>query len=163
MAKEAAPAEVSAGATIMILTKSGYQVASAGGNGFTCVVLYDWPGTLAPTCYDAEGSRTLLVADLYAERLRARGLPEPEVKRQIDDGFTNGRFKAPQRPGIVYMLSARNRVYDPDADKVIAVSGHLMFYAPFATAATIGTGNGAPRIVNPGKPYTLLLVAPQRF
>jgi len=160
-AREAAPADVSSRATIMVLKKDGYEVAVAGSNGFTCAVLHDWPDTLAPTCYDAEGSRTLLVADLFAERLRARGVSQREVTQQVDDAFASGRLKAPQRPGIVYMLSPRNRVYDPDTDKVIAVSGHLMFYAPYATAETVGTGKGAPHVVNPGKPYTLMLVVPR--
>jgi hypothetical protein len=161
LAKEAAPPEVSGRATIMVLTKHGYEVAAAGSNGFTCLVLHEGPDTLEPTCYDAEGSRTLLKADLFAERLRARGLSEADVRQQIDDGFTAGTFKAPQKPGIVYMLSPRNRVYDADTGTVIAVAGHLMFYAPYATQETIGAGKGAPHVVNPGKPYTVLIVSPR--
>src|SRR4051812_7769112 len=49
-AREAAPADVSSRATIMVLANDGYKVAVAGSNGFTCAVLHDWPDTLAPTC-----------------------------------------------------------------------------------------------------------------
>jgi hypothetical protein len=161
LAKEAAPAEVSEGATIMVLGKRGYEVAVKGSNGFTCLVLRERFDTVEPECYDAEGSRTTLKADLYREELRAQGVAEEKIKRAVARGYKTGRFKAPAKPGIVYMLSPHNRVFDPEAGKVISFPGHLMFYAPYATASTVGSGKGAPYIVNPGEPTALLIVVPQ--
>jgi len=37
-----------------------------------------------------------------------------------------------------------------------------MFYAPYATAKTVGSGGGAPYIVHPGKPDALLIVVPAK-
>jgi hypothetical protein len=38
-----------------------------------------------------------------------------------------------------------------------------MFYAPYATERTIGSGEGAPYIVHPGKPDALMIVVPARL
>jgi hypothetical protein len=161
LARSAAPAEVSDHATIMVLGKNGYETAERGTNGFTCLVLRQHLDTLEPQCYDAEGTRTTLRADLFIEEQRAKGVAEDAIEKAVAAGYKGGRFKAPAKPGIVYMLSPHTRVYDPDQKKVIAVSGHLMFYAPYATAQTVGSGKGAPYIANPGKPNALMIVVPR--
>jgi hypothetical protein len=161
LAKAAAPSDVADHATIMILGKKGYETVVHGTNGFTCLVLRERADTLEPECYDAEGSRTTLKVDLYLEERRAQGIAEEQIKAEIERGYTSGKFKAPSKPGIVYMLSPYNRVFDPDQSKVIAFPGHLMFYAPYATAETVGKGEGAPYIVSPGKPNALLIVVPK--
>lgn len=161
LAKEAAPPDVSDKATIMVLGADGYTVASKGSNGFTCLVFHERPDSLEPTCYDAEGSRTLLKADLFADTLRRRGKSPTEVTREVDAAFASGRLKAPQHPGLIYMLSPHNRVFEPDENKVIPVPGHLMFYAPYATEQTVGTGKGAPHVVNAGKANALMIVVPR--
>ena len=71
-----------------------------------------------------------------------------------------GRFTAPRKPGLVYMLSPHNYVFDPERRQIIHFPGHLMFYAPYATARDVGTGPGAPYIVAPGTPHALLIVVP---
>jgi hypothetical protein len=161
LAKSAAPADISDHATLMVLGKNGYETAVSGSNGFTCLVLRQRLDTLEPECYDAEGSRTTLHADLFIEEQRAKGVAEDVIEKAVDAGYQSGRFKAPAKSGIVYMLSPHTRVYDPELKKVIAVSGHLMFYAPYATAQTVGSGKGAPYIANPGKPSALMIVVPR--
>jgi hypothetical protein len=66
-----------------------------------------------PHCYDAEGSATTLQAKLYREELRTAGIPEDEIQRKLDDGYKVGIFKAPRKPGIVYMISTHTRAYVP--------------------------------------------------
>src|SRR4051812_33283041 len=73
LARSAAPPEVVEHATIMVLGKKGYEVAVKGSNGFTCLVLRERLDTVEPECYDAEGSRTTLQADLFIEEQRAKG------------------------------------------------------------------------------------------
>lgn len=157
---EAGPADVVAGATIYILTKSGYEKTREGTNGFSCLVLREHPDTLEPECYDAEGSATTLHADLYLEKERSKARDDDAIRKEIAAGYKSGKFKAPSKPGIVYMLSPHNRVFDPESNQVINFPGHLMFYAPYATAKTVGSGKGAPYIVSPGEPTALLIVVP---
>src|SRR5713226_4925605 len=47
LARSAAPENVSARATVRILTSAGYKVAAQGDNGFVCIVMRGWAG--APT------------------------------------------------------------------------------------------------------------------
>jgi len=159
---EAAPADVVAGATIYILKTTGYEKTRSGTNGFSCLVLRERPDTLEPECYDAEGSATTLQTDLYLERERAKGRSDEAIRKDIAAGYKSGKFKAPRKPGIVYMLSPHNRVFDPESKQVINFPGHLMFYAPYATAKTVGSGPGAPYIVSPGEPTALLIVVPAK-
>src|SRR5260370_3709354 len=76
LARSAAPANISDRATIKVLTKSGYQVAHEGDNGFVCMVMRGWsaptytPAQLpdlvydttvhAPICFNLPPSRTVL-------------------------------------------------------------------------------------------------------
>jgi hypothetical protein len=158
--ESAAPPDVVKNATIYVLQSKGYVKHRQGSNGFSCLVLRERPDTVEPECYDAEGSATLLAADLYLEAERAKGRADETIKAEIEKGFKTGRFKAPRKPGIVYMLSPSNRVYDPESKQVISFPGHLMFYAPYATAKDVGSGPGAPYLVNPGKASTLMIVVP---
>lgn len=63
LAKSAAPQKISAGATIKILTASGYKTAAQGNNGFTCMVMRGWS---APT-FTPPPERDLV----YDSKLRA--------------------------------------------------------------------------------------------
>jgi hypothetical protein len=117
---------------------------------------------MEPECYDREGSRTTFLVRSFVEQQRAKGVSEDKIEQQIEAGYKSGKFKAPAKPGIVYMLSDSNYVFDPESKKVIHFPGHLMFYAPYATKETVGSGSGAPYIVNPGKPDALLIVVPAK-
>ena len=160
LAAEAAPADVTDHATIMVLGKGGYTVAIPGNNGFTCLVVRERVDTVEPQCLDATGSRTLLKAHLYREQQRSKDVAEDAIKADVESGFKSGRFHAPDRPGLIYMLSPHTIVYDEDSKKLIKASGHLMFYAPYATAKTVGTGKGAPFLANPGTPFAYMIVVP---
>ena len=160
IAKSAAPKEISDHADIYVLGKSGYELAEKGSNGFRCAVERERVDTMEPECYDRVGSDTTFKVRLFVEQQRAKGVSEEAIGKAVEAGYNSGRFKAPAKPGIVYMLSDSNFVFDPDTKQVIHFPGHLMFYAPYATAETVGSGKGAPYIVHPGKPDALLIVVP---
>jgi hypothetical protein len=122
--KSAAPKEVSEGADIFILSKTGYELAVKGSNGFSCVIERETPDTMEPECYDAEGTRTTLRATMFIEEQRAKGASEQEIERTVKQGYKAGKFRAPSKPGIVYMLSEDNYVLDPEAGKIIHFPGH---------------------------------------
>jgi hypothetical protein len=162
LAMSAAPAEISRHATILVLLSTGYAVARAGTNGFTCLVERQYLETLEPSCYDAEGNATTLQARLYREELRVAGMSEAEIESRISDRYKAGIFKAPGKPGLVYMLSAHNRVYNDRTKKIIHAPPHLMFYAPYATQKDFGefVGPHVPYVVLEGRPDAYLIVNP---
>src|SRR5277367_6053542 len=77
LAESAAPAEVSSKATVYILGPKGYEKVREGANGFSCLTERSFKGTTqtssAPACFDAEGSRSIMLAYLRREELRAEG------------------------------------------------------------------------------------------
>jgi hypothetical protein len=157
---ESAGPPVAAGAAIYVLGTRGYTRAREGRNGFTCLVSRERPDTLEPECFDGEGTATVVPVRMFVEEERARGTEEGRIKALVEEGYKSGRFKAPGKPGLVYMLSDHNYVFDPERQAVIRFPGHLMFYAPYATQKDVGTGPGAPYIVAPGTPHALMIVVP---
>lgn len=162
IARLAAPKDVSDHANVYVIGKEGYELAIRGDNGFACLIEREQPNTMEPECYDAEGSNTTFKVRVFVEQQRASGVSEHKIGRAIDAGYKSGRFKPPSKPGIVYMLSDSNYVLNPETGKIIHFPGHLMFYAPYATEKTVGSGEGAPYIVHPGKPDALIIVVPAK-
>jgi hypothetical protein len=171
LAMSAAPAEISSEATIYVLGARGFERARAGRNGFSCLVdrtVQNGIGkSLEPKCFDAEGTRTLLPVSLRTEALRAAGRSEPEIEAEISAGYKSGRFRAPRKPGLIYMMSPYNVLArGPNNTDFGHVAGHLMFYAPYMTLRDLGyrsaTKGTLPILADPGTPYTMMIVVPRR-
>jgi hypothetical protein len=156
----AAGPPVADGATVYVLGAQGYEVARQGTNGFSCIIERVPETTMAPMCYDAEGSATTLQVTLFLESEKAKGTAWKQIVNDINEGYKSGRFKAPQKPGVTYMLSAYNWVPDPKTKAPIHFPGHVMFYAPYAKAANVGTGPGAPDLTDPGEPDNMMVIVP---
>lgn len=164
LAQSAAPTEITTKATTYVLERSGYVKVREGTNGFSCFVDRQTPYNSEPTCFDAEGSATTLPTRLFAEEQRAQGKSEEEIRAAIAEGYKSGRFRAPQKPGIVYMLSDQIYLLDPDTNKIIHVPPHLMFYSPYATDKDIGSpphGVNMPHLIRAGQPDAYIIVLPR--
>jgi hypothetical protein len=168
LAESAAPAEVSSKATIYILGPKGDEKAREGTNGFSCFVgrhfVKPTETTVEPACFDAEGSRTILLVYLHSEELRSSGKSEADIKKDVADGYKDGRYKYPSKPGFLYMMSSENRL-GPTPDKGTAsFPPHLMFYAPYMTTEDMGF-DSAPQLeylgmTHPGAGDNLIVVVP---
>ena len=170
LALSAAPTEVSSKAAVYILGPKGYEKIREGTNGFSCLIERSFRGTTqtssAPACFDAEGSRTIMLAYLRREELRAQGKSEAEIKDDVAKGYEDGRFKAPG-PGFLYMMSSENYVYNSESKKSGFVPPHLMFYAPYKTAKDVGYESVSPTMVpyltgSGVGPESLLVVAAEK-
>jgi hypothetical protein len=163
LAESAAPPEISGKATVYVLERTGYEKVRDGSNGFTCFVDRQNPLNLEPTCFDSEGSATTLQSRLFAEQQRAAGKTEEQITAEIERGYKSGKFKAPQKPGIVYMMSDRGFLLNPATHQLVSLPPHLMFYAPYATEKEIGSPpavKGMPRLIREGKPDAVMIVIP---
>lgn len=165
LAESAAPAEISGPATVYLLERTGYVKVREGTNGFTCFVDRQSPVNLEPTCFDAEGSASTLLSRLYAEEQRAKGKSEEQIKSEIDAGYKSGKFHAPQKPGIVYMMSEKGYLLVPGTNRLVQIPPHLMFYAPYATDKDIGSPPPAanmPHLIRAGQPDAVVIVIPRQ-
>lgn len=164
IALSACPEGVAANATVYVLGSKGYEIARQGTNGASALVGRHFVNpdetTVEPMCFSPEGSKTLLQAELYGEELRSRGTAEAEIKADIAQGYTEGRFKAPGRPGVLYMLSSDNRLGPTRDHGTVHFPPHFMFFAPYVTAEDLGYQSVAPFVVNPGKPDAMIVVVP---
>ena len=142
LAESAAPAEVSSKATVYVLGPKGYEKAREGTNGFSCLVTRHFvkpaETTIEPQCFDAEGSRTLLLVYMHGEELRTSGKSEAEIKADVASGYKEGRYQYPSKPGFLYMMSSENRLSAITDQSTGIFPPHLMFYAPNMTTQDIG-------------------------
>ena len=164
LALSAAPEHLRAGAAVWVFERDGFVKARDSSNGFTCIVNRDHPLSRKPTCYDAEGTATILPKVLRFGELLARGTPLPKIQSEIEEGFRTGKYIAPRRPGVAYMLSNGNRDFDPRSGKVSSFPPHVMFYAPNLTNEDIGSKgdgrNGLPFIAYPGPHAFIIMLVP---
>jgi hypothetical protein len=164
IALSAGPAGVRDKATVYVLGPKGYEKVREGTNSVSCLVgrsfVKPTETTVEPMCYDPEGSQTLLLVYLYREELRAKGTSEAEIKTDIANGYKDGRFKAPSKPGVLYMLSIDNRLGPTPDGGTVHIPGHFMFFAPYMTGKDLGYDSVAPFLVNAGKPDAMMVVFP---
>ncbi|MGB6385470.1 MAG: hypothetical protein WBE45_22105 [Terriglobales bacterium] len=169
LAESAAPAEVSSKATVYILGPKGDEKIREGTNGFSCYVgrhfVKPTETTVEPECFDAEGSGTILLAYLHSEELRSSGKSEADIKADAANGYKEGRFKYPSKPGFLYMMSSENRLGPTSDNGTASFPPHLMFYAPYMTTKDIGF-DSQPKLnylgmTNPGAGDNLIIVLPK--
>jgi hypothetical protein len=134
-----------------------------GTNGFPCFVDRQTPLNQEPTCFDAEGSSSTLPTRFFAEEQRGKGKSEDEIRAAIAEGYKSGKFHAPAKPGIVYMMSDQGYIYVESIKKIVHLPEHLMFYAPYATEKDLGSPPAAinmPRLIRAGEPDAVMIVIP---
>jgi hypothetical protein len=157
LALKAAPVHLRNDATVYTFGKRGYEKARTGTNGFNCLVNRDGTQNGAqsvyPTCWDPEGSSTILPVMLRVGELIAQGKSAAEIKRDIDEGFNQGRFHSPAKAGIAYMLAGDVK-FDPKTGQFGAIEfpPHYMIYAPGVSNDDIGVSSEAMK-QTPGLPF----------
>lgn len=168
LARSAAPASVSGDATVLVLERGeGYVVAEEGTNGVTCLVDRTWPESVEPTCYDREGSETVLRLRLRMAELREAGATMAEVLRDRAEGLRSGRLRAPSKLVLTWMMSAGQVLYDDDGKRIGEWRPHLMIYYPGMTEAELGLAGGryahGPFLSDGGEPTAKLIVPMPEF
>ena len=138
LALSAAPRYLRDAASVYVLTAKGYELAVEGENPFTCIVNRDDPRVLKPTCFDAEGTQTIIPKIVAFGQLMLEGQTVDDINDQMTDAFEDGTFISPRRPGLAYMLSRYNRPVSPQNGELGFFPPHVMFYAPNLTNADIG-------------------------
>jgi hypothetical protein len=134
-------------ATVYLLDpKKGYQLSREGTSGLTCLVertVWEWvdfrSDIYIPLCYDAAGTKAHLKVMMDAATLRAGGMGPVALKAEIENRYKNKVYKAPEKPGLSYMVAPVFRALGPPDMKMHSMSmPHLMFYAPNVTNEDIG-------------------------
>lgn len=157
LALAAGPKHIQPKAAVYIFGKAGYEKVREGKNGFTCFVNRDGhqhgEPVLRPTCWDREGSATIVPVMLRVGELLAQGKSAEEIKKDIDFGFHSKRFVSPNKAGIAYMLKG-DLAFDEKKQKVsdTLFPPHYMLYAPGVSNNDLGVTDDALRN-NPSLPF----------
>jgi len=174
LAKSAAPAGISGHATIEVLTKSGFEVAHQGDNGFVCLVMrgftgaptftpeqlralsYD-PSTVAPICLNPQAARTVLPYYQLRTDLAIQGKTPEQIAEAVKEAYKKGAIPKRDQVSFGYMWSA---------DQKLGPAGHwhphIMVYAPSYENAMIGgnpPGSGLPAVSDDsGTPFAVIVI-----
>jgi hypothetical protein len=158
LALSALPPHLRDKATVYILNPDkGFEVARKGTDEFHALVARTgddtfrgtWPLTeyrddiLYPISFDKAGAKAQMRVFFDAAEMQAKGAPPSKLKKIIQDRHKTGYYKAPERPGISYMLSPVLRTYfnPEESDKVLTVNfPHVMYFAPHISNEDIGAG-----------------------
>jgi hypothetical protein len=135
LARTAAPADISANATVLVLTRTGYMEAARGTNGFTCVVMRSFaaapddagfwnPKVSAPHCFNPPAAQTVLPAMLAQIDWALAGATPAELNAKIRKAYAEKKLPMPAAGAMAYMLSPKQYLSDADPHWM----PHVMFY-----------------------------------
>jgi hypothetical protein len=156
MARSAAPPSISRDAAVLVLARHGYETASAGKNGFVCVVERSWmagfedPGfwnskVRGPICYNPPAARSILPITLKRTELVLAGRSKAEIASTIKTAVDKKELPALEPGAMCFMMSRDGRLGDGSGPWV----PHLMFFVPQMDAAAWGSDQpGAPVFLN---------------
>ena len=145
LARSAAPAAIAKDATVLVLTRTGYETAVAGSNGVVCWVARsfsgapDWPERWnpkirAPGCDNPQAARTVTrIAELRTE-LTLTGHSDAEIASRIQAALRSKQIP-PLAPGAMCYMMSKSAYLTDDGGHDMA---HVMFYVPFKDGADWG-------------------------
>jgi hypothetical protein len=145
LARSAAPVAISDHATVLVLAQHGYEVATKGSNGFTCLVERSWmspfdssefwnPKMRGPICYNPPATRSILPYTVKTTELALARLSKAQIKEQIQSIVANKELPTPESGAMSYMMSKGGYL----GDTVGHWHPHLMFHIPKTDAASWG-------------------------
>lgn len=174
LARSAAPASISDGATVEVLTKSGFEVAQQGNNGSVCMVMrgfsaptytpaqfreivYD-PTIHAPICFTAPAARMVMPYYELRTKLAIAGKTPDQIAEGLQAAYVKGDL--PQRDGVsfAYMWSADQNL----GSGIGHWHPHMMVFSPYYENSMVGDnqfGSLLPQVSDDaGTPFAVVVI-----
>jgi hypothetical protein len=137
LARSAAPAAISSDATVLVLTRRGYETAVEGKSGFVCLVDRSWqapfadpefwnPKIRAPVCLNPQAARSVLPIQHKRTELALAGLSKLEIMTRITAAIDKKELGPPEIGAMSYMMSKQQYL----GDEFQHFQPHVMFYVP---------------------------------
>jgi hypothetical protein len=137
LARSAAPAKISGDATVMVLTRKGYERAVVGTNGFVCFVDRAWNSPFdddefwnskkrGPTCLNAAAARSVFPIEERLTELALAGKTKESMLASMKQSIAKKEFGPPEAGAMSYMMSKDQYLSDDGGHW----HPHLMFYVP---------------------------------
>jgi hypothetical protein len=165
MARSAAPPSISDDAEVLVMTKTGYDVAAKGSNGWVCIVGRMWSAGLddsefwnpkgrGPACLNPLAVRSVLPFYLARAKWALAGDTRDEIAKKSEAAHADHTFPDPEPGSFALMLSKQGYLND-------GVAGpwrpHVMPFVAYDQLATWGAGFKGSPILSPAtstfRPY----------
>jgi len=152
LARSAAPASISKDATVLVLTRTGYETAVKGSNGFVCWVARgfsgapDWPERWNPKiraagCDNPQAARTVTPIAKLRTAMTLAGRSDADIAKRIKAAVRSKEI-APLEPGAMCYMMSKSSYLSEEGEHDMA---HVMFYVPFKDGANWGANaDGSP-------------------
>jgi hypothetical protein len=145
LARSAAPNSISRDATILVLTRTGYETAVTGTNGFVCMVVrgfggpFDWPERFNPKiraaeCLNPPAARSVMPFAKLRTSMVLAGRTTAETVERIKVVLSTKEIP-PLEPGAMSYMMSKSSYLTDEGDHNMP---HLMFFVPVEDAADWG-------------------------
>jgi hypothetical protein len=135
LARSAAPSAISRNATVMVLKRSGYEVAHKGTNGFVCLVERAWMGPFdnadfwnpkvrGAICFNPPAARSVLPITFKRTGFVLSGLTKAQMTARLTEVVKRKELPPLEAGSMSFMLSKDSYL----GDDVVNWHPHLMFY-----------------------------------
>jgi hypothetical protein len=157
LARSAAPAAISGDATVLVLKRSGYEVAQKGKNGFVCLVERNWMGPLdsanfwnpkvrGAICFNPPAARSVLPITFKRTELALAGMTKAEMRARLTEAVARKELPALEAGSMSYMMAKGSYL----GDAVAHWHPHLMFYGRRSDGSEWGAdAEHSPVFLNP--------------
>lgn len=166
LARSAAPEAVSSEATVWVLGRSGFEVASEGTNGFHCMVRrLGSSRDVIPVCFNAAAAESVMPMYQRVVVEVALGSTFPAAWGEAMQRYESGEVAMPEAgKAVAYMMSDQTAFYNAQTDVLNTYFPHFMVYSPYLTGPDIGASQGqvsgvrVPFVAFAGQPGSYLMV-----
>jgi hypothetical protein len=145
LARSAAPESISKDASVLVMTRSGYETAVTGTNGFVCWVARgfagatDWPERWNPKiraagCDNPQAGRTVTPIAKLRTAMTLAGRSDADIADRIKAALRSKEIP-PLEPGAMCYMMSKSSYLSDDGGHDMA---HVMFYVPSNDGATWG-------------------------
>ncbi len=171
LARSAAPVAVSRDATVLVLKRSGYEVAQKGKNGFVCLVERAWMGPLddagfwnpkvrGAICFNPPAARSVLPITFKRTEFALAGLTKAQMSARLTEVVARKELPVLEAGSMSYMMAKGSYL----KDAVGHWHPHLMFYGSRSDGSEWGADvEHSPVLLNPQfqgapEPFTTYIV-----
>ena len=157
LARSAAPIAISRDATVLVLKRTGYEVAQKGKNGFVCLVERAWMGPLddsgfwnpkvrGAVCFNPPAARSVLPITFKRTELVLAGLTKAQMAARLREFVTRKELPVLEAGSMSYMMGKGSYL----GDDVVHWHPHLMFYGSRSDGSEWGAdAEHSPVLLNP--------------
>jgi hypothetical protein len=174
LAKTAAPSQISEHATIKVFTKSGFEVAQQGDNGYICMVMRGFSAPMyspaqfrnlvydatvrAPICFMPVAVQQVLPYYELRTKLALQGKSPDEISQGVAVGYVKGELPKRDQVSFAYMWSARQNL----GSGIGHWHPHMMVFAPYYDNSMVGGnpfGSPLPQLSDDaGTPFSVVVI-----